>query len=57
MVYFGLFIGAQYSSITDSELDDLVREIKQCFPMCGNKQLQGHLTSRQGQGTERYTNQ
>ena len=34
MVYFGLSIGAQYSS---SELDDFVQEIKQCFPMCGNK--------------------
>ena len=37
MVYFGLSIGAQYSSITVSELDDFVQEIKQCFPMCGNK--------------------
>ena len=37
MVYFRLSIGAQYSSITVSELDDFVREIKQCFPMCGNK--------------------
>jgi len=45
MAYFGLSIGVQYTSVMDSELDDLVREIKQYFPMCGNKQLQGHLLS------------
>lgn len=45
MAYFGLSIGVQYASVMDSELDDLVREIKQYFPMCGNKQLQGHLLS------------
>lgn len=35
----------QYASIVDSELGDLVQEIKLYFPMCGNKQLQGHLLS------------
>ena len=43
---FGLSIRAQYSSITDSELDRVVNEIKIQFPMCGNRQMHGHLLSR-----------
>ena len=33
ITYFGLSISVQYTSIMDSELDDLVRERKQYFPM------------------------
>ncbi len=43
---FGLSIRAQYSLITDTELDALVSEIQLQFPMCGNRQMQGHLLSR-----------
>ena len=46
MSEFGLSIRAQYSTITDSELDGVVHEIKTQFPMCGNRQMQGHLLSR-----------
>lgn len=42
----GLFIRQQYSTITDGELDRHVREIQLEFPMCGNRQMQGHLLSR-----------
>ena len=46
MSQFGLSVSAQYTSISDDDLDHLVREIKQHFPTCGNKQMQGHLQSR-----------
>ena len=46
MTTFGLSIRAQYSNISDQELDDLVQDIQQQFPMCGNKQMQGHLLHR-----------
>ena len=42
----GLSIQAQYASITDSELDTMVSEVQRQFPMCGNRQMQGHLLSR-----------
>ena len=46
MSEFGLSIRAQYSNISDSDLDQIVREIQQQFPTCGNRQMQGHLLSR-----------
>lgn len=46
MTEFGLSIRAQYSTIIDSELDGIVREIQTQFPMCGNRQMAGHLLSR-----------
>ena len=46
MTEFGLSIRLQYSTITNSELDVIVREIQVQFPMCGNRQMQGHLLSR-----------
>ena len=35
-----------YSSITDAELDDLVREITHLYPRCGEKSVSGRLHSR-----------
>ncbi|XP_019853028.1 PREDICTED: uncharacterized protein LOC109582628 [Amphimedon queenslandica] len=35
-----------YSTISDSELDHIVGHIQQQYPMCGNRQMQGHLISR-----------
>ena len=46
MTEFGLSITAQYSVLADDELDQLVHGIQQQFPMCGNKQMLGHLLSR-----------
>lgn len=39
----GLYIRDQYSAVSDNELDELVRNIHRQFPMCGNRQMQGHL--------------
>ena len=46
MSEFGLLISAQYANITDVELDGMVREVQCQFPMCGNRQMQGHLLAR-----------
>ena len=43
---FGLAIRAQYSAISDTDLDRIVSEIQTLFPMCGNRQMRGHLLSR-----------
>ena len=43
---FGLSVTALYSSITDEELDSLVSRIKDEFPNCGSRLMQGHLLSR-----------
>ena len=43
---YGLSVRAHYSAISDSELDVIVSEIQQQYPMCGNRQMQGHLLSR-----------
>ena len=45
MTEFDLSITAQYSMLYDQELDEIVQRIQQQFPMCGNKQMQGHLLS------------
>ena len=45
MTEFGLSITAQYSVLSDQELDEIVQMIRQQFPMCENKQMQGHLLS------------
>ena len=39
-------ISSQYASITILELDAMVSEIQHQFPMCGNRQMQGHFLSR-----------
>ena len=41
----GLSVRSTFSAITDSELDEIVRSIKHQFPLCGNKQMAGHLTA------------
>lgn len=45
MTKYGLSISATYSSINE-ELDALVGEIQVMFPMCGNRQMLGHLLAR-----------
>ncbi|XP_019859042.1 PREDICTED: uncharacterized protein LOC109587245 [Amphimedon queenslandica] len=42
----GISIAAQYTEITDDELDLITRSIQSSFPMCGNSTMQGHLLSR-----------
>ena len=46
MAQFGLSVGEQYSQISNDGLDMLVVAIKEQFPTCGYKQMQGHLQSR-----------
>ncbi len=46
MTEYGFTIRAQYSTMTDTELDTLVNEIQTEFPTCGNKQMLGHLLSK-----------
>ena len=43
---FGISIRAEYASLTNAELDDVVEDIHRDFPMCENQQMQGHLVSR-----------
>lgn len=43
MTLYGLSIGATYSSLNDQELDDIVAGISHNYPMCGCKQMAGHL--------------
>ena len=46
MTDYGLSVRQLYSSISDQELDEIVREIQLQFPNCGNIQMKGHLLSR-----------
>ena len=46
MSEYGLSVSSQYANLTDDELDWLVINIQQEFPMCGNQQMQGHLLSQ-----------
>jgi len=46
MADYGLSITAEYTPFTDAELDRLVEDVQRDFPMCGNRQMQGHLMSR-----------
>ena len=43
---FGLSVRAQYSTMSDAELDRMVCDIQSSLSMCGNRQMQGHLLSR-----------
>ena len=43
MALHGLSIRAEYVQISDDELDDVIADISHEFPMCGNRQMQGHL--------------
>ena len=42
----GILIRDYYSTITNSEFDEIVRHVQQKYPMCGNRQMQGHLIAR-----------
>ena len=46
MTDHGLSIRRQYSNLSDQDLDMIVGEIQQQFPMCGNRNMQGHLLAR-----------
>ena len=41
----GISISAQYANLTNDELDEIVGRIQKDHPMCGNRQMQGHLFS------------
>ena len=43
---YNLSVSATYATITSGELDSLVGEIQTQLPMCGNRQMQGHLLAR-----------
>ena len=46
MDMFNLAIRATYADIGNDDLDRVIREISSEFPMCGCKQMAGHLLSR-----------
>jgi hypothetical protein len=46
MEQYGLYVRSFYSSLSDQDLDDLVRSIQTQFGLCGNRQMSGHLLSR-----------
>jgi hypothetical protein len=46
MDLYNLSIRATYAAISDQELDARVLEISRMFPMCGSKQMAGHLLAR-----------
>jgi len=46
MTEYNLSIRSLYSDINDDQLDAIVEEVTTHFPMCGNRQMQGHLTAR-----------
>ena len=46
MSEYGLSIGSRYATLTDDELDQIVIQIQDEFPTCGNRQMYGHLVSR-----------
>ena len=46
MAEFGVTVSSQYSQLSDEGPDQLVIDIKELFPTCGNKQMLGHLRSR-----------
>lgn len=45
IVKFGLSKFVQYATVTDSELDDLVKDFVTNFPTAGQKTLAGHLST------------
>ena len=46
MCEYGLSVSSMYSEMGDNELDDVINSIHHNFPLCGNKQMSGHLLSR-----------
>lgn len=43
MTDYNLSVSAQYSQVTDDELDAIVKDIKIAFPNCGYRLMHGHL--------------
>ena len=43
MSEYGMSVQAQYSTLTDQQLDAIVRGIQHEFPVCGNRQMLVHL--------------
>ena len=43
MSEYGLCVTELYSNVTDQELDSLVAQIKENFPNCGYRLMEGHL--------------
>lgn len=46
MSEFGLSISSLYTSISDTDLESAVQEVKVLYPNCGYRMLAGHLRSR-----------
>ena len=46
MSEYNLSIHSTYSEMTNQELDSVIADIHLEFPLCGNKQMSGHLLSR-----------
>ena len=46
MSSYGLSVRESYSTITDTELDEIVFGIQRNFPTCGNRVMQGHLLAQ-----------
>ncbi len=42
---YELYISAQYFTLTDEELDQIVDDIQGQFPTCGNRQMNGNCLS------------
>ena len=46
MAEFDFSVAATYATLTDDELDSLVSNIQNHFPICGNRQMEGQLLAR-----------
>ena len=46
MSVYDLSVRELYSQLTDQQLDEIVMEVQNQFPTCGNRQMQGHLLAR-----------
>ena len=47
MSEYGLSIRATYSAITEQDLDVIINRIQQEFPLCGYRQMVGHLQAQE----------
>ena len=45
MAIFGLSVTSEYALLSEEDLDGL-ETVRQDFPTCGNRQMQGHLLAR-----------
>ena len=46
MSEYGISIRTTYTTVSDQELDSVVRAIQREFGLCGNRQMQGHLRAQ-----------